>query len=44
MGRTGEIKFEPIPEHVETYNRLYKEYKILHDYFGAGGNEVMHRL
>ncbi len=44
MGRTGEIKFEPIPEHVEAYNRLYKEYKILHDYFGAGGNEVMHRL
>ena len=44
MGRIGEIKFEPIPEHVEAYNRLYKEYKILHDYFGAGGNEVMHRL
>lgn len=44
MGKVSEIKYEPIPGNTETYSRLYGEYKILHDYFGTGGNEVMHRL
>lgn len=44
MGNAKGRKYEPIPENVEAYRRLYKEYKTLHDYFGAGGNEVMHRL
>lgn len=44
MGKAGEIKYEPIPQNTEAYHRLYKQYKILHDYFGTGGNEVMHRL
>lgn len=44
MGKTGEKKYSPIPRNVEIYHRLYGEYKILHDYFGAGGNEVMHRM
>lgn len=44
MGKTGEKKYEPIPRNVQAYRRLYAEYKILHDYFGAGGNEVMHRM
>ena len=26
------------------YDRLYTEYKILHDYFGRGGNDAMKRL
>jgi L-ribulokinase len=26
------------------YDRLYAEYATLHDYFGRGGNDVMHRL
>jgi L-ribulokinase len=26
------------------YDRLYAEYTVLHDHFGRGGNEVMHRL
>ena len=26
------------------YDRLYAEYMLLHDYFGRGGNDVMHRL
>jgi L-ribulokinase len=26
------------------YDELYAEYVRLHDYFGRGGNEVMHRL
>lgn len=37
-------KYEPIPQHVEIYCRLYREYKSLYDYFGTGGNDVMHRL
>ena len=26
------------------YDELYAEYVLLHDYFGRGGNEVLHRL
>ena len=26
------------------YDRLYAEYSALHDYFGRGPNDVMHRL
>ena len=26
------------------YDRLFAEYRLLHDYFGRGTNEVMHRL
>lgn len=44
MGKTGDKKFEPIPQNVEAYHKLYKEYKTLHDYFGTGGNDVMHRM
>lgn len=44
MGNIGERKYEPIPQNVKAYEKLYGEYKILHDYFGAGGNEVMHRI
>ena len=32
------------PEGVAAYDELYREYVTLHDYFGRGGNEVMHRL
>lgn len=44
MGKTGAEKYEPIPENVAAYHKIYREYKTLHDYFGAGGNEVMHRM
>lgn len=44
MGNIGEKRYEPIPQNVEAYKKLYGEYKLLHDYFGAGGNEVMHRI
>jgi len=37
-------EFAPIRGNVETYDRLYAEYKTLHDHFGRGGNEVMKRL
>jgi L-ribulokinase len=34
----------PITENVAAYAKLYAEYKILHDYFGRGANDVMKRL
>lgn len=44
MGKVKEKYYEPIPGNVEIYNKLYNEYKILHDYFGRGANDVMKRL
>lgn len=44
MGKVKDEVYMPIPEHVETYKKLYNEYKILHDYFGRGENDVMKRL
>ncbi|WP_045731853.1 ribulokinase [Pseudarthrobacter chlorophenolicus] len=39
----GEV-YTPIPENVAAYEELFREYKALHDYFGRGSNDVMHRL
>lgn len=36
--------YRPSPAAHEVYGRLYAEYRLLHDYFGRGGNEVMKRL
>ena len=36
--------YSPIPKNAEAYAPIYAEYKKLHDYFGAGGNDVMMRL
>ncbi|GAA2851342.1 ribulokinase [Paenarthrobacter ilicis] len=36
--------YTPIPENVAAYEVLFQEYKTLHDYFGRGTNNVMHRL
>ncbi|TBL77869.1 ribulokinase [Paenibacillus thalictri] len=44
MARVKEETFKPIPEHVAVYEKLYREYTQLHDYFGRGGNDVMKRL
>lgn len=33
--------FKPINENVEVYNKLFDEYRKLHDYFGRGENNVM---
>lgn len=35
---------EPDPSQAATYEALYKDYRLLCDYFGRGGNEVMKRL
>ena len=44
MGRVREDAYIPDPAARAAYDRLYREYEILHDYFGRGANEVMHRL
>lgn len=44
MARKKEKTYKPIEENVRLYNKLFEEYKILHDYFGKGSNNVMKRL
>lgn len=44
LGKVKDKVYYPIPENVELYNKLFGEYKILHDYFGRGENNVMKRL
>jgi len=44
MGGTENNAFWPIQTNSERYDRLYAEYQKLHDWFGRGGNDVMHRL
>ncbi|MFS0862208.1 ribulokinase [Fredinandcohnia sp. 179-A 10B2 NHS] len=44
MARIKDETFKPIPENVAVYEKLYREYSILHDYFGRGRNDVMKRL
>jgi L-ribulokinase len=36
--------YRPRRENHEIYNRLFKEFQTLHDYFGRAGNDVMKRL
>jgi L-ribulokinase len=44
MGKVKDIYYTPSKENVPVYEELYKEYRILHDYFGRGENAVMKRL
>jgi L-ribulokinase len=44
MGSVRRAVYQPVPVHVAAYEELYAEYTALHDYFGRGGNDVMHRL
>ena len=44
MGRRAVAAFVPDPAAHAAYDELYAEYRLLHDYFGRGGNDVMHRL
>ncbi|MCX7520803.1 ribulokinase [Microbacterium sp. STN6] len=44
MGKVNRNVFTPNPTNAAAYDRLYAEYTALHDYFGRGGNDVMHRL
>ncbi len=44
MGRHHPAVYTPGPASADVYDRLYAEYVLLHDYFGRGANEVLHRL
>jgi L-ribulokinase len=44
MGGKHQAVYLPDPVSADVYDRLYAEYLLLHDYFGRGGNEIMHRL
>jgi len=44
MGKVREKYYKPNPSNVKMYDQLYAEYRILHDYFGRGENDIMKRL
>ena len=44
LGKVKDKYYSPIKENAEVYDRLYAEYKKLHDYFGRGENKVMKTL
>jgi L-ribulokinase len=44
MGKLKDVVYKPIKENVIIYDKLFSEYRILHDYFGRGSNDVMKRL
>jgi L-ribulokinase len=44
MGSCTRGVYAPDPASAGVYDQLYAEYVTLHDYFGRGANEVLHRL
>lgn len=44
MSKIKDKVYVPNPENVKIYDKLFAEYKRLHDYFGRGENDVMKRL
>ncbi|WP_434995760.1 ribulokinase [Arthrobacter sp. Ld5] len=44
MGRLQRAAYTPDADRAAAYDALYREYTELHDYFGRGTNDVMHRL
>jgi len=44
MGRAENREYTPCKEAVAVYDQLFQEYRVLHDYFGRGENDVMKRL
>ncbi|GAA5194653.1 ribulokinase [Rugosimonospora acidiphila] len=44
MGRRKPAVYVPDEAAAEVYDALFAEYTTLHDYFGRGANDVMHRL
>jgi L-ribulokinase len=44
MGRVQRSVYTPDAANAAVYDELFAEYSRLHDYFGRGGNDVMHRL
>ena len=44
MGKLMDYHYTPREKEAAVYNRLYKEYSKLHDYFGRGENNVLKHL
>ena len=44
MGRMRPGVYTPDPASADVYDQLYAEYLRLHDYFGRGANDILHRL
>jgi len=44
MGKLNRAVYTPDADAADAYDALYAEYTQLHNYFGQGGNDVMHRL
>ena len=44
MGKVLPRVYTPDAAAADAYDALYAEYRTLHDYFGRGGNDVLHRL
>ena len=44
MGKVTTAVYAPDSASADAYDALFAEYSLLHDYFGRGGNDVMHRL
>jgi L-ribulokinase len=44
MGGARRGAYHPDPQRARAYDALYAEYQRLHDYFGRGENDVLHRL
>ena len=44
MGKQKDRVVQPIAANKAVYDQLFAEYRLLHDYFGRGANDVMKRL
>jgi L-ribulokinase len=44
MGTMRHAVYKPDAASADVYDQLYADYVLLHDYFGRGANEVLHRL
>ncbi len=44
LGKIQDTVYMPKAENAAIYDKLFEEYKRLHDYFGRGENDVMKRL
>ncbi len=44
MAKVKNYTYKPVAGNVQAYEKLFAEYRLLHDYFGRGANDVMKRL
>jgi len=44
MAKVRDYTYKPVAVNVQAYEKLFAEYRVLHDYFGRGTNDVMKRL